>query len=175
MPQQTQRELGARGPGAEALKGELATPCLPAIWLMVFLIVPPTNLVMNGGWFLALLYLAPGLSQPSPREVNPSHGHTHSAWSRPTSTVHFNMLNLHKTLRTLSQCHHFGDKNCTCQMKNTMGTPQNMVSVSLQAETPDCWQRLNGSRARPARPCASPARRPATHHHHLHLYHCQQQ
>ena len=29
--------------------------------------------------------------------------------------------------------------------------------------------------ASPARPCASPARRPATHHHHLHLYHRQQQ
>ena len=29
--------------------------------------------------------------------------------------------------------------------------------------------------ASPARPCASTARRPATHHHHLHLHHRQQQ
>ena len=38
--------------------------------------------------------------------------------------VHFNILDLHETLRTLSKCHHFGHKNGTCHMQNTMGTPQ---------------------------------------------------
>lgn len=45
-----------------------------------------------------------GLSQPSPREANPPHGHTHSAKSRPICVK-----------STLSE-------------QNTMGIPQNMMS-----------------------------------------------
>ena len=39
------------------------------------------------------------------------------------------MLDLHETMRTLSRCHHFRHRNCRRQMQNTMGTPQNMVSL----------------------------------------------
>ena len=65
----------------------------------------------------------------------------------PQTRCHFNMLDLHETVRTLSQYHHFVQKKCTCQMQNTMGTPHNMVS--LQAETQVCWERLNGSLREP--------------------------
>ena len=74
----------------------------------------------------------------------------------PQTRCHFNMLDLHETVRTLSQYHHFVQKKCTCQMQSTMGTPHNMVS--LQAETQVCWERLNGWI--PARAPRDPARAP---------------
>ena len=50
-------------------------------------------------------------------------------WAHRRTWYHFNMLDLHETVHTLSRCHHFRHRNCTCQMQNTMGTPQNMVSL----------------------------------------------
>ena len=49
----------------------------------------------------------------------------------PQNTVHFNMLDLHERLCTLSQCHHFGHKNSSCQIQSTMGTPQTWSQINM--------------------------------------------
>ena len=49
--------------------------------------------------------------------------------STPQDMARFNMLDLHETLRTLSQRHQFGHKNCTCQMQNHNKHTTNIVSL----------------------------------------------
>ena len=39
-------------------------------------------------------------------------------WVHHKTWCHFNVLDLHETLRTLSRCHHFGHKNCTLHTSN---------------------------------------------------------
>ena len=67
------------------------------------------------------------MSSLSPPNLHMSNAKTQ--WAHRKTRYHFNMLDLRETLRTLRRCHHFRHRNCTCQMQNTMGTPQNMVSL----------------------------------------------
>ena len=61
--------------------------------------------------------------------TKPAHVKCKTHWAHRRTWYHFDMPDLHEAVRTLSRCRYFRHQTCTCQMQNTMGTPQNMVSL----------------------------------------------